>query len=214
MNSILTVTTASNTYDLTVLATVKAELGITDNSKNVQLQTWITQASRIAAAYCNRVFAQETLTESFRPNRNAGSIVVSNRSETLVLGRAPIASITSVTLDDTALTSAQYEIDANPGMLYRLDDSGYRSCWSFCKSAIVVYVAGYELLATLPQDIERAVILMVNDMNSDQQRDPMMIEKEIPGVSRYRWWAPGDSKTVLPIEIAGLLDPYRNYVIR
>jgi hypothetical protein len=39
MNSILTVTTAASSYDLTALATVKSELGITDNSENDKLRT-------------------------------------------------------------------------------------------------------------------------------------------------------------------------------
>jgi hypothetical protein len=75
MNSILTVTTPASSYDLTALATVKTELGITDNTENDKLRTWITQASIIAASYCRRVFARETLTETFRPARNCSSHV-------------------------------------------------------------------------------------------------------------------------------------------
>jgi hypothetical protein len=205
MNSILTVTTPASSYDLTALATVKTELGITDNSENTKLAGWITQASIIAASYCKRVFAQETVTEVFRPNRGCSRYV-----DTIILARRPIASITSATEDATLVAASEYEFDSKAGLLYRLDSSGYRSCWSFSKSLTVVYVAGYQLLATLPQDVERAVIMMVKDMRSDSERDPNLIEKETVGVSRYRWWAPGDAKTVLPIEISGLLDPYIN----
>jgi hypothetical protein len=204
MNSILTVTTAASSYDLTALATVKTELGITDNTENDKLRTWITQASIIAASYCRRVFARETLTETFRPARNCSSHV-----EFLILQRRPIASITSVTVDDVAVDAAEYETDANPGLLYRLDSSGYRSCWSASKSIIVVYLAGYILLDTLPQDIERAVIMMVKDMRADATRDPNLRSKRIEGVSEYQWWIPGEATTQMPIEISGLLDPYR-----
>jgi hypothetical protein len=69
------------------------------------------------------------------------------------------------------------------------------------------------LLSTLPEDIERAVIMMVQGHARRPQRDPNLIEKEIVGVSRYRWWAPGDAKAVLPIEISGLLDPYMNHFV-
>jgi hypothetical protein len=144
MNSILTVTTPASSYDLTALATVKTELGIADNTENDKLRTWITQASIIAASYCRRVFARETLTETFRPARNCSS-----HGEFLILQRRPIASITSVTVDDVAVDAAEYETDANPGLLYRLDSSGYRSCWYSAKSIIVVYLAGYILLDTL-----------------------------------------------------------------
>lgn len=208
MKSLLTVTAASNTYDLTVLATVKAEFAIADNSENARLAIWITQASNIAATYCKRVFAQETLTETFRPDRQRG--LSSARRETLMLARRPIASVTSVTIDDVALTAAEYEFAADAGMLYRLDTSGYRTCWYAAKSIVVIYVAGYELLRTLPNDIERAVILIVNDMRSSQLRDPNLKMKRTEGVSEYQWWIPGDAKTTLPIEISGLLDPYRD----
>lgn len=208
MRSILTVTTASDTYDLSVLATLRTEFGITDNTENAKLAVWLTQASHIAASYCKRVFAQETLTETFRPDQNRG--LSSSRRESLILARRPITSVTSVTIDDVALTSVEYEYDADAGILYRLDTSGYRSCWYCCKSIIVVYVAGYELLATLPYDVERAVIMMVRDMRADQTRDPNLIEQEIPGVIRNRWWADGQSTVLLPPEISGLLDPYRN----
>jgi hypothetical protein len=205
MNSILTVTTPASSYDLTALATVKTELGIADNTENDKLRTWITQASIIAASYCRRVFARETLTETFRPARNCSS-----HGEFLILQRRPIASITSVTVDDVAVDAAEYETDANPGLLYRLDSSGYRSCWYSAKSIIVVYIAGYILLDTLPQDIERAVIMMVKDMRSDSGREQDLIQEDIPGVISRRWWSAGEATRQLPLEISGLLDPYRN----
>lgn len=205
MRSLLTVTTASDTYDLTTLATVKADLGIEGNDENVKLATWITQASRIAATYCRRVFAQETLTETFRPD------ACEPAREALVLARRPIASITSVTVDDVVIDAAEYEYGAEAGMLFRLDSSGYRSTWCVSKKIVVIYVAGYELLNTLPHDVERAVIMMVRDFRADATRDPNLIEEETFGVERLRWWATGDAKTVLPVEISGLLDPFMNH---
>jgi hypothetical protein len=78
------------------------------------------------------------------------------------------------------------------------------------KSIIVVYIAGYILLDTLPQDIERAVIMMVKDMRSDSGREQDLIQEDIPGVISRRWWSAGEATRQLPLEISGLLDPYRN----
>lgn len=206
MRSSLTVTTAATSTDLTVLATVKQELGITNNTEDAKLQTWIRQASQIAATYCKRVFAQETVRETFRAER-AGFYPVCEHAEFLSLSRIPVASITSVIADGSAVDASDYELDADKGFLYRLS-GGSPSCWSFSESISVNYVGGYELLDTLPQDVERAVIMMVRDFRADATRDPNLIEKETVGVSRYRWWAPGESKTVLPVEISGLLEPY------
>lgn len=203
IKSILTVTAPADTIDLTVLATVKTALDITGDDNDAKLQGWITQASAIAASYCKRVFGQETLSELYRPQRQRAIT-----SDTLILSRRPVTSITSVTIDDTVLDTSEYEVNYESGLLSRLDSTGYPVRWYAAKSIVVVYVAGYELLATLPNDIEAAVIAMVRDFNSDSLRDPNLIEKETFGVSRYRWWAPDQIKTTLPIEISGLLDPY------
>src|SRR5262245_46559089 len=58
---------AASSRDLTVLETVKVELGIqaSDTSRDAYLNTLITQASQIIATYCNRIFAQETLSDHF-----------------------------------------------------------------------------------------------------------------------------------------------------
>lgn len=203
MRSSLTVTSVASSYDLTDLDTVKEELGITNDSEDAKLQRWITQASKTAAKYCKRVLLQETVSETFRADR------LYPRSETvgfLSLSRYPVASITSVTEDSTALESSAYSLDAAEGFLNRL--SGNSPCdWSFCESIVVVYVAGYAADA-IPEDLEAAVISMVRDLRSDTTRDPNLIEQEIEGVARYRWGATSDAKAVLPVEISGLLDPY------
>lgn len=205
MHSTVAVTAPADSFDLTVIDTVKLELGITDDSEDVKLTGWIRQASQIAATYCKRVFAQEEVQETFRPGPGRNGCATSR--DFLALSRFPVASIASVIEDGTPVVSPDYDLDAETGFLYRAS-GGSPSPWSFASSIVVVYVGGFELLETLPHDVERAVISMVRDFRSDGTRDPNLIEKEIVGVSRYRWWAPTDSKVVLPVEVSGLLDPY------
>jgi hypothetical protein len=204
MQSILSVTTPAVSTDLTILATVKAEFGITGNDENANLARWISDASAIASTYCRRVFGLETVTETFRPDRWGSP------SPFLILARKPVTAIASVTVDDAALGTTDYDLNAEPGHLYRNDGSGFRTDWTATKSIVVAYTAGYQPLQTLPRDIERAVIAIVRDMRADSSRDPNLKSKTTEGISSYEWWIPNEAKTVLPIEIAGLLDPYTN----
>lgn len=141
--------------DLTTLATMKLALGLTDSSQDAWLSAEITQASQVVASYCARVFAQETLIDSFR--------LRGCRGDRLNLSRAPVASITSVVEDDVTLTATlDYEFDVGTGYLWRLDGSDNRTVWTGAK-VVVTFVAGYELLQTLPNDVERACIILVRD---------------------------------------------------
>lgn len=94
----LTVVTPAQSYDLTVLATVKAELGITDRSEDENLTRWIKQASDVIAKYCNRVFAQETVSETFR---------LATRESNLLLSRYPVVSIAAVQETGETLAASQ-----------------------------------------------------------------------------------------------------------
>lgn len=205
MRSIVTVTNAATSIDLTDLETVKTEFGITGDDEDDQLSQWIAQASAIAASYCQRVFVQETVRETFRPEYNGGWCATYR--DFLPLTRTPISSITSVSEDGSSVSSSEYEYDTEKGHLYRLSSSGDVYQWTFSSSIVVVYVAGYAA-DDVPADLERAVILMIKDLRADQSRDPNLIEKEIEGVARYRWWAPSEAKTAMPVEISGLLDPF------
>lgn len=199
MMSIVTVTVPAVSQDLTVLATVKNELGITsDTNDDAKLAVYIKQASDAVSAWCRRVFGQETVSETFRPSFQVGK---------LILDRRPVSSITSVTEDGTALSASDYELDAESGMVTRLY-SDCQSNWSASKIT-VVYVAGYELLDSLPHSIEKATILLVKNYYYSGPRDPLMKSVDIPGVMSESYWV-GDNGSI-PDEVADLLGPYRDY---
>lgn len=181
--------------------TVKLELGITVATSDSLIKTAIDQQSVVAESYCKRVFAKETLIDSFRLTCRGWA--------PLSLSRWPVVSITSVVEDTTTLTAADYELDASAGMLWRLDGSDRRSSWSSAK-IVVTFVAGYALPIGLPRDIERAVTLMVKQAWFSARRDPLVKQENVPGVYEATYWigAVGDDAG-LPPEAAALLDQYR-----
>ncbi len=190
------------THDLTVVDTVKREVGITGAEHDALLADLIRQASRTAATWCNRVFAKETVRETLRPE------VPFRR---LVLDRHPVASIISIVEDNETLVAGDYELDATSGLLIRLVDD-LPTDW--CADKIVItYVAGYDLLTNLPEDVEKAVIALVRGWWFGRARDPLVKAQEIPGVMRQDYWVGAVGDGGLPPEFEILLAPYRNVAV-
>jgi hypothetical protein len=192
----LTITTPADSYDLTTLQAVKAELGVTDTADDEKLAGYISQASDVVAKFCNRVFAQETMSESFRLER---------QRDLLILSRYPISEVASVVENDMALTPIDYEFDGENGTLQRLR-SDVAVCWPRGKITIT-YTAGYALPSDLPLGIERATILLVKQFASNSDRDLMTKRETTEGVRTTEYFYGGD--TGLPPEVEGLLIPHR-----
>ena len=201
MNSILEITSYSPTQDLTILATVKTDIGIDSNDENDRLSMWIRQASSMIAAHCDRVFGMETLLETFRPT---------TPFEQLVLTRYPVASITSVVEDGTTLLTTDYEADLAKGLMRRLSsDTPY--CWP-ARKIVVAYRAGYELLDGLPHGLERACLSLVKLMRAQSSRDSMAKRIEIPGVETIDYWVGKIGENgALPPDVVDLVAPYVNW---
>ena len=94
MADITNVLAAAPSYDLTDLATAKAELGIasTDTSQDTWLTNAISQISAAISAYCNRVFAQETVADIVYPALDAYPFQVPGGIPRLQLSRWPVAT--------------------------------------------------------------------------------------------------------------------------
>lgn len=182
----ITVDTAATATDLTIVATVKTELGISNNDDDTFLGTLIKQASAFIRKYTGRVFERQTLTETL-----PGTGFVD-----LYTTRTPIISITSITLNGTELSSDEYTLnDADIGQIIRHDDADVPSgvVWplsnrprsglslhiqwgAFANNISITYVAGYLLPAedarTLPRDLERACIELVKMFFEKRTSDP------------------------------------------
>jgi hypothetical protein len=210
MKSVLIVNTPADSSDLTVLATVKAELGLTTTAEDANIETWIDQASGACAAYCDKVFGLETVTETFR-NRFSYVYRNQNKLDSIQLQRIPVVSIVSIVEDTVTLVQdTDFWLDPDEGLIYRLDTNQNIIQWSFTQLT-VNYSGGYELLGTLPQNVERACIIQVKSLRSDATRDTSVKQETIPGVLSTTYTTNNSALSVsLDPIAAGYLDPYRN----
>jgi hypothetical protein len=203
ISSLLTVLTPASSRALTTLATVRDEIGITDDAADARLERWIDEASERIETYLARVLAAETVRETFRLTGAPGC---------LGLARRPVTAITSIDADGVTLASDQYEIDAAAGLLYPI--SGDRRVRWSASTVIVTYTAGYMSVEALPRPIETACIDLLRHRWAARDRDPMLRSLAIPGVVTEQYWvgATGDDGA-MPPEIAALLDPFRTVTV-
>lgn len=201
--------TAAASKDLTIKATVKAELNITVTTYDDQIDTHIHQASALIEGYCNRPFGSEQVTDYFRTETG-------DSPDKLRLSRKPIITIDEIVEGSTTLDIYDYELSAATGELWRLDGGGDRTTWASGSQITVQYSAGYALLTTLPHDVERACIDQVKAMFMSRQRDPTLKSESLPDTYQVSYaLAGGDFIGVsgLLISVEGALAPYRRMVI-
>ena len=151
MQQILNVLTPANSYDLLTLEQAKAMLLLqpTDTSKDVLIETLITQISEMVAKLCNRVFAYEEVRETFYQLNDAST----PSTQRLYLSRWPVRldDIESFTLSSAPGDSidvlpqldppyGDWILEEETGTLYRRDNVG-----AWCGTADIVYSGGYDL---------------------------------------------------------------------
>jgi len=182
----LTVSSAATNPELTLVGTVKAELGITSSTGDAVMTGMIQRASDYIERWTGRRFPRETVVET---------LAASGRPY-LVLSRAPVVSITAITRDGSTISSTSYDIDnANAGILWREQGwtdtgllgqniEGYRTGhgrrdWS------VTYVAGYITPGstagnpTLPGDVEQACIAIVKAWWRERKENPNVVKQAV-----------------------------------
>jgi hypothetical protein len=228
MKSIVAVTTAASSYNLTTRAKVVAELRLSNPSGAdlALIDQQITDASAAIAGYCNRTLLSESVTETFWPDPTAlnfrgggswegafwsrGAAGVSE--ERLRLDRWPVTAVTSVTMDGDLVASTLYRRDDEAGLLFALDDSGYPDLWRFGKSIIVAYAGGY---TTVPADLDRAARLWVVDSWFAAAQDPRLKSRDVYGVVSKTWDVGGTSRRQfdLPGDVETLVYRYRRHPV-
>lgn len=206
MNSILSVTSAAATTRLTTLETVKDELAIASAEHDAILARKIDEATSDIEAHIGRVLRREQVSQTFWDCDAA--------LKYLVLDRYPVASVTSITLDDEAEPSSEYRLDGDRGLLYRLDSSGYPSAWTWTKALVVVYVAGYllpgETGRNLPPALESAAIDLVASYWLARGRDPLIKAEDVPGLGRIDYWVGAVGRAGdLPPGVMAKIAPFR-----
>jgi hypothetical protein len=211
LDRIVTITDAPSSADLTTLANVKDDLGMTtvDATRDATLTRYITDQSVMLATLCNRVFGSQTISEKFRLYGEATS--------QLILTHRPITTLTSVTEDDDPVldlvgTDKDVEIaDSEAGLLRRLDGDDGVCTWSG-GVVTVVYVAGYALPASAPVDLAAAARALVKAQWLGKGRDPMVRSEVVPGVYEVAYWVGGlPGGAAWPMEVQAAITAHRNW---
>jgi hypothetical protein len=144
----LHIITPATDHDLLTLDEAKLMLGIslTDTSEDDQLALYITIASQTCARMCNRIFAKETLSESWRD--------IGDRRIFLSHWPVDAADVQSVeSPSGTVLDPSAYELEELSGKVSKYDG------WS--QPIVVTYSGGYDLPAEAPMPLKRAAGLIV-----------------------------------------------------
>jgi hypothetical protein len=218
----LTVVTPAATTDLTTLPAVRAELDLRSNDEDVYLRRQISIASEqicdflltATATDGTQTLGRETLSEKFEDHHRHLSDRWGSQRREILLARIPVVSITSVTVDETVLDPATYEVDGATGIL-RFMKPGCEGLWG-SRCVVVVYVAGWLLPGdadrNLPRLIENAAIEYVKTVRLSRSRDPLVKSEEVPGVYSAQYWVGpiGDGESALPPDIAAKLSKRRN----
>lgn len=206
MRSIATITTPPERTALTTVGRVKSELDIEGEASDELLAVKIAEASSDIEAHIARILCSAGLTETFWGG--------SGCAEYLILARAPVTAVASVTVDDVAVDSSEVRLDADAGLLYRLDSSGYPCAWTWCKSVVIVFTAGFELPGadnpTLPASLESAAVDLVSSFWQSRGRDPLVKSEDIPGLGSVEYWVGSVGEAgELPPGVAAKISPYR-----
>jgi hypothetical protein len=212
MDRIVTVTVPATSRDLTTIARVKLNLGITDTNSDTLLSGLVTGASGAAAKFCKRALISETVSERYRAYPFVDSASLTNHPSYLYLTRRPVTAIASIVEDDVALTAGtDFEYDGETGKLIRLH-SDLPTRWRFRKLT-VVYTGGYTypaLIQSQAPDIENAVVELVKDLWFSKGRDPLLKSiDQASGIGRQEWWV-GSTGQVgdWPQKFVDFLAPY------
>ena len=168
---------------------------------------WLTKvigrASLAAERYCNRIFALQTYNDVFLNS------VTGMAGEPMILSQAPVdPDSLEVTLDGAILAAADYALEPLAGHLWRATDP---QAWVSTAGLSVVYDAGFE---PIPADVQQAVLDLCTMENAGRGRDPMLRATESPATGRQEYWVGGvPGSSLLPQDIASLLNPYRRGLV-
>lgn len=216
---VLTVSAPVADRSLVSLATVKAELGITDTASDTMLTRWVKELSDAVCEVCGvaadqagrRTFLSEGFSISYRAQEIPEGL---DPSPLILPWRIPV-TISTVTVDGTALTVADdVEVEPLSGLLWRLNADGCRTRWE--RGRVVITGTGGWLLADVPAALSSAVTDAVRyRWYAHTRGDPLLRSIDVDGVDAVTFMDAGKVQMDggLPSEIASRLAPYANMVI-
>ncbi len=195
----LTILMPAVTNHLTSVERVKAELSITGSSEDAKILSFISEASGLVSAYCGRnTFGVQTVRQTERLSCSRHFLI-------MAIDLEPV--IDSVTVDGTALAGAEYELDGS--LLYRLDANDKRVAWGGGTKVVIEYDAGFVLLTTLPEAIERTAIDLVVGMYRGAGRDTSIRSEQVEGVGQTAYFDTRAGQIPLSADRVAALARYR-----
>lgn len=154
------------------LAEARSHLGITgvNAERDEQLREFVEAATELCEDHCYRVFRRRTVVETHDGGWPA-----------LVLRHTPVQSITGVTENGVALTSADWTLDAASGLLYRGTTTATR-CWApGVQNIVVTDVVG----ATAPSSRVRQAVRVTLKHLWDTQRGGSGLPRQAGSAGEY-----------------------------
>lgn len=195
----LTIVTAATDRSLLTIEELRSAAGVTDTSEDAALTALGGYISALIAAACNVEAAGttpptlrlETVRQTYRHTQSDTPTIVT-------LSRSPVVSVTSVTVNDTVLDAANYELDGQ--RLHRLSGNYIRR-WE-AGEVVADYSAGW---ATVPDDLKYAAIKFVQAERAIGGRDPYLKARTIPGVLEQQWWVDPNRSSSIPPDVYNIL---------
>lgn len=185
------------------LTYAKAYLGISGTSYDTLLTDLIGAASKAVEGYCRRPFEAASYTEYL--DGNADTV--------LQVSKVPVTSLTSVTIGPNEATpeviaGSDFVLDQATGQIKLKPTStatpyfprGFRN-------VKVIYAAGF---ATIPDDVKLACAMIVSNAYNLHAKDNTLAAESLGDYS-YQQRAGVTSSIMLPTEVKGLLDKYRDW---
>jgi hypothetical protein len=156
----LQVLTPATAFDLLTLDEAKILIGLsaTDTSHDQQITLMITTYSTAVADHCNRTFARERVTETWRELYNGR----------LFLSHWPVKQA-DVEIVTSAGNPCDWELEERTGKLSHISPGDPCSTpWD--PPAVVTYTGGYDLPAEAPYPLKQACAIMIMDQRMRMQQ--------------------------------------------
>jgi hypothetical protein len=155
------VLTPAESYDLLTLDELKTMLNVSasDTSEDAQLELWIEQYSDVVATMCNRVFAKETVEETWRGDSMPFDC------PRLFLTHYPVADADIEAVESprgSSIDPAAYEIENGSGKM-RIEGA-----WA--EPVTVTYTGGYDLPDEAPPALKQATGLLIQGARAEMSR--------------------------------------------
>jgi hypothetical protein len=201
----------ADSYALLTLDELKTMLGIppTNTAEDAQLQLWIDQYSDLVATMCNRVFAYETVAETWRGDSPPLD------TPRLFLSHYPVADADLTAVESprgTTLDPASYEIENASGKLR------IQGAWS--EPVTVTYSGGYQLPDAAPPALKAVTGMLIQAARVQLRMGNLNVVRSVShGDVRVQYFDPAQmfgqkgTTSSLTNTVNAMLNPYMRFYV-